>query len=85
VHSDQKKIMLIKQNLFLLSHLSAGWKESRFKILSLLYDDLPVYQIAKKMKISDKAVYKNIDAGALNNIISITKIISTEMNNLIKE
>jgi hypothetical protein len=85
VHSDQKKIMLIKQNLFLLSHLSAGWKESRFKILSLLYDDLPVYQIAKKMKISDKALYKNIDAGALNNIISITKIISTEMNNLIKE
>jgi hypothetical protein len=85
VHNDEKKIMLIKQVLFLLSHLTSGWKESRFKILSLLYDDMPVFEVAKKMKISDKAVYKNIDAGALTNIISITKIISMEINNLLKE
>ncbi|HEX9740343.1 MAG TPA: SatD family protein, partial [Ignavibacteriaceae bacterium] len=64
VHNDEKKIMLIKQVLFLLSHLTSGWKESRFKILSLLYDDMSVFEVAKKMKISDKAVYKNIDAGA---------------------
>jgi predicted DNA-binding protein YlxM (UPF0122 family) len=50
-----------------------------------MYDDLPVNQIARKMKISDKAVYKNIEAGALTNIISITKIISMEINNLLKE
>jgi hypothetical protein len=85
VHNDEKKIMLIKQVLFLLSHLTSGWKESRFKILSLLYDDMSVFEVAKKMKISDKAVYKNIDAGALANIISITKIISMEINNLLKE
>ena len=85
VHNDEKKIMLIKQVLFLLSHLTSGWKESRFKILSLLYDDMSVFKVAKKMKISDKAVYKNIDAGALANIISITKIISMEINNLLKE
>jgi len=85
VHSDEKKIMLIKQVLFLLSHLTSGWKESRFKILSLLYDDMSVFEVAKKMKISDKAVYKNIDAGALADIISITKIISMEINNLLKE
>jgi hypothetical protein len=85
VHNDEKKIMLIKQVLFLLSHLTSGWKESRFKILSLLYDDMSVFEVAKKMKISDKAVYKNIDAGALADIISITKIISMEINNLLKE
>jgi hypothetical protein len=85
VHNDEKKVMLIKQVLFLLSHLTSGWKESRFKILSLLYDDMSVFEVAKKMKISDKAVYKNIDAGALTNIISITKIISMEINNLLKE
>lgn len=85
VHDDEKKIILIKQNLFLLSHLSSGWKETRYKILSFLYDRLSVSQIAGKMKISDKAVYKNIDAGALMNIISITKIISMEINNLLKE
>ena len=85
VHNDEKKVMLIKQVLFLLSHLTSGWKESRFKILSLLYDDMSVFEVAKKMKISDKAVYKNIDAGALANIISITKIISMEINNLLKE
>ncbi len=85
IHDDEKKVMLIKQNLFLLSHLSSGWKETRFKILAYLYEDLTIYQIAKKLKISDKAVYKNIDAGALMNIISITKIISMEISNLLKE
>ena len=85
IHEEEKKIILMKQNLFLLSHLSSGWKETRYKILSYLYEDLSVYQIAKKLKISDKAVYKNIDAGALMNIISITKIISVEINNLLKE
>jgi hypothetical protein len=81
IHDDEKKVLLIKQNLFLLSHLSSGWKETRYKILSFLYDDLTAYQIAKKLKISDKAVYKNIEAGALLNIISVTKIISAEINN----
>lgn len=85
IYDDYKIVILLKQILFLLSHLSADWKESRYKILSLMYDDLSVHQITKKMKISDKAVYKNIDAGALTNIISITKIISTEINNLLKE
>jgi predicted DNA-binding protein YlxM (UPF0122 family) len=77
--------MLIKQNFFLLSHLSSGWRKTRYKILSFLYEDLTASQIAKKLKISDKAVYKNIDAGALLNIISVTKIISMEINNLLKE
>jgi len=84
-HENNNKVLLIRQVLFLLSHLSSGWKESRYKILSLLYEDLSVYEIAKKMKISDKAVYKNIDAGALTNILSITGIISMEINNFLKE
>lgn len=85
IHDDKDKVMFARQVLFLLSHLSSGWKEKRFKILSLLYDDLSAYQIAKKIKMSDKAVYKNIDAGALLNIISVTKLISNEINMLLKE
>ncbi len=85
IYNDEKEMQLVKQNLFLLSHLSSGWKETRYKILSYMYEDLSVNQIAKKMKISDKAVYKNIDAGALSNIIAITRIISGKINNLLKE
>ncbi|HZH71063.1 MAG TPA: SatD family protein [Mariniphaga sp.] len=84
IHDDKEKVQMIKQILFLLSHLSSGWKDKRYKILSLLYDDLSAYQIAEKLKMSDKAVYKNIDAGALLNVISITKLISNEINILLK-
>jgi predicted DNA-binding protein YlxM (UPF0122 family) len=85
VSEKERDVKLIKQILFLLSHLSSGWKDKRFKILSFLYDELSIYEIAKKMKITDKAVYKNIDAGALAIIISLTKNISVEINNHLKE
>jgi hypothetical protein len=83
--NDNSRIKLMKHSMFLLSHLSSGWKETRYKILTLLYDGFTAYEIAKRLKISDKAVYKNIDAGALLNIISLTKIISEEINSLLRE
>lgn len=71
---------IIKQSLFLISHLSNNWKKTRLDIMSLLYKDFSIAQIAKKLKITDKAVYKNIDTGALKIIIGLTKEITANLN-----
>ncbi len=75
---------IIKQSLFLISHLSDNWKKSRLNILSLLYRQFSVMEIAKKLKITDKAVYKNIDAGALKIIMDLTKEITSNLNQSLK-
>jgi len=77
------KLELIKQSLFLISHLSLNWKETRLQILTLLYEKMPANDISKKIKITDKAVYKNVDAGSLQVIISLTNEISKELNKLV--
>lgn len=74
---------IIKQCLFLISHFSEGWKAMRLQILTMLYDKSSVLEISKKLKISDKAVYKNIDAGALFIIINITDEISRTINKML--
>lgn len=81
---DLSESDLIKQSLFLVSHLAENWKITRLKILTMLYDNLSIVEISKKIKISDKAVYKNIDAGALDIIINLTDEISRLLNELLK-
>ncbi len=85
VNSDELTSQeIIKQSLFLISHLSAGWKKSRLDILVLLYENFSAAEISKKLKITDKAVYKNIDAGALKIIIDLTKEITNHLNQSLK-
>jgi len=76
---------LAKQSLFLISQISGKWKSTRLKILIMLYEGMPVKEISNKLKISDKAVYKNIDSGGLNLVAKITKEIAKELNSLIKK
>ncbi len=71
---------LLRQSLYLISFLSHGWKKTRLQIIKLMYDGLTVKKIAKKIKISDKAVYKNINAGALNVVINLTNEIESVIN-----
>lgn len=71
---------LLKQSLFLISFLSQSWKKTRLQIIKLMYDGLTVKKIAKKIKISDKAIYKNINAGALNVVINLTNEIESLVN-----
>ena len=71
---------IIKQSLFLISYLISGWKKSRLDILVFLNENFSIGEIAKKLKITDKAVYKNIDAGALKIITDLTKEITVNLN-----
>ncbi|MFZ0452935.1 MAG: SatD family protein [Ignavibacteriaceae bacterium] len=75
---------IIKQSLFLISHLTSGWKKSRLDILVLLNENFSIGEIAGKLKITDKAVYKNIDAGALKIIIDLIKEITINLNQSLK-
>ena len=76
-------INLAKQGLLLISHTLRTWKKSRFQVLAMLYENLPVKEIAEKIQLSDKAVYKTIDAGALRIIVRLfgetTKLINESL------
>ncbi len=75
---------LLNQILFLLSHQINGWKQTRYKIITSLYEGISVKEMADRLGITDKAVYKNIDAGALQNIKRLTDEISRQINDVIK-
>ncbi len=76
---------LAKHSLFLISNITNKWKSTRLKILVMLYEGKPVKEISNNLKISDKAVYKNIDSGSLALIIEITREITREINLMLKK
>ena len=75
---------LINQTLFLVSHSLEKWKIARMKIFNFLMEGLTIKEISKKMKITDKAVYKNIDTGGMYIIINIFNEVASSVNNAIK-
>jgi predicted DNA-binding protein YlxM (UPF0122 family) len=54
-------------------------------ILSMMYEHVSISEIAKEIKITDKAVYKNIDAGALQTVIKLTNELSKNINSMISK
>ncbi|MBD3223862.1 MAG: hypothetical protein GF313_03985 [Caldithrix sp.] len=59
---------LIRENLYLISHNIESWNKNRLHIFQLFLEGRSVKEIAKHVGISDKGVYKSIDAGALKTI-----------------
>ncbi len=57
--------------LHLISHSLHKWKKNRLHVLSLLGEDMAIKDIAARIGISDKAVYKTIDSGGLRIILSL--------------
>ncbi len=78
------EIRLIRNSLFLVSHLMGNWKASRYEITNLYLDGYNVKKIAKKTKLTDKAIYKNLDAGEIDLIKNIFEDIAIEINDKIK-
>lgn len=83
--AEDRSAFLMENSLNLISHLIYNWKESRYRILNMLYDGVPVKDISKFMKMTEQAVYKNIDAGALNEIVRTTLKIEKIIDNNLKE
>ena len=51
----------------------------------MLYEDLRARDISKKLKISNQAVYKNINAGALDIVAKLTTEIEKKINKILNK
>jgi len=62
---DVPRGALVREALNLASHEMEEWNENRLRTMAMRQEDMPVKEIAEELGISDKAVYKTIDAGAV--------------------
>ena len=68
---DGAGFTLINQTLALVSHAIGKWPRSRLEILQGISENHSVRQIARDLRVTDKAVYKSIDAGAIRTIVPL--------------
>ncbi len=87
ISGDRKHgcIALMKPTLALISHLTESWKPNRWQILLRLYEEISVKEVAEELKISDSAVYKNIESGDLRTIIDVFKAMATELDRALQK
>jgi len=71
---------LLKHSLALASHVTRKWNRKRLAVFLQLHDRVPVKTIADTVRLSDKAVYKSIDHGALRIILRLLEEITTLLN-----
>lgn len=71
VGEEVPQVDLVREALSLVSHEMQEWNENRLRTLVMRQGNVPVKEIAEKLGISDKAVYKTIDAGALEVIMHL--------------
>jgi len=71
VGDDVPQVGLAREALSLVSHEMKAWNANRLRTLALRQENVPVKKIADELGISDKAVYKTIDAGALEVIMRV--------------
>lgn len=80
-NSSDLMISFVNDAFRMISKEMKRWNKTRFQILNMLATDLPVKEIAKKMGISESAVYKNRNEGGLDIILSMEKTIRKILNN----
>ena len=66
--------------LNLLSHQIAGWERNRLQILAGLLRGRKVREIEDGLSVSTVAVYKNIRAAALDEVVGICQELAAAMN-----
>jgi len=71
VGEDVPRVDLVREALNLVSHEMEEWNENRLRTLAMRQEGVAVKEIANELGISDKAVYKTIDAGALDVIMRV--------------
>ena len=73
VHGDIPGLDLINHSLMLVSHAARDWNANRLAIQAAVSRGMAAKDIAESLAISESAVYKNIDAAALNTIKDLTR------------
>lgn len=70
----------INSTLNYISHSMKKWGENRLRIFSMLLEEKSPTEISLQLDISYQAIYKSIDAGALESIRDIFREIANLMN-----
>ena len=65
------QVELVREALRLVSHDMERWNENRVRTLAMRQQGVPVKEIAEELRVSDKAIYKTMDAGAVGVIIRL--------------
>ncbi len=82
--NQSENLNFIRNSLHLVSHHIRSWKKNRIRIMGSLTDGMQIKTIARNLKITEQAVYKNISNGGMELILEITKNISRSFNEMMK-
>ena len=83
--SDGTGLTLINQSLALVSHTIGKWPRNRLVLLRGLTENHTVKQLARDLRVTDKAVYKSIDAGAIRTIVPLLEEIITGLRKILEK
>ena len=83
--SDGAGLNLVNQSLALVSHAIGKWPRSRLEILRGISENQSVKQIARDLRVTDKAVYKSIDAGAIRTIVPLFEEITAGLRQIMEQ
>ena len=75
---------LLISALHLASHVNSKWTKNKYLILDKLIQKYSVSQISKILKISEQAVYKNIENSSIKYIVEVMENVSTILNKEMK-
>jgi len=78
-------LTLVNQSLALVSHSISKWPRSRLEILRGLSENRSVKQLARELEVSDKAVYKSINAGAIRTIVPLLEEVIARLRQLLEQ
>jgi hypothetical protein len=81
--NESDALSLVRNALYLISYNFESWNKNRIRIMNLLTEGIQIKSIAKELKISEQAIYKNISNGGLEVILELTKSISLVLNNMV--
>ena len=81
---NSESLDFVRNILYLISYNVAPWRKNRIEIMNLMTKKIAVKIIAERMKISEQAVYKNINSGGLQPILDITKNITGMINKIVE-
>jgi hypothetical protein len=80
VGDDVPQVELVRTVLRLVSHHMERWNKNRLEALAGRLEGAPVKEIAEQLRLSDQAIYKTIDAGAIDVIIRLFDCIEEAMD-----